>query len=149
MKEQKGITLVSLIIYIVVMIIVIAVMGTIITQFYQNTNEVQQDTEDILEFNKFNTYFLKEVKTIGNRVDTIGEEGEYILFKSGNSFSFNQNSIYYNDIQICKDVQRLVFSFGIIKDENDLDKIDNTIIDVKIFLKEYNKNIKYKVEEIY
>ena len=58
MKEQKGITLVSLIIYIVVMIIVIAVMGTIVKQFYENTNEVQQDTEDILEFNKFNTYFI-------------------------------------------------------------------------------------------
>ena len=149
MKEQKGITLVSLIIYIVVMIIVIAVMGTIITQFYENTNEVQQDTEDILEFNKFNTYFLKEIKTIGNKVDTIGEEGTYILFKSGNSFTFNKNSVYYNDIEICKDVQKVVFSFGIIEDENGLDKIDNTIINVNIVLKEYSKNIKYKVEGIY
>ena len=109
MKEQKGITLVSLIIYIIVMIIVIAVMGTMATQFYENTNEVQQDTEDILQFSKFNTYFLKEIKTIGNKVDTIDENGTYIVFSTGNCFVFSNGSIYYNDIEICKNVQNVSF----------------------------------------
>ena len=96
MKSNKGITLVSLVIYVIVMIIVIGVMGAVSSNFYKNTNSMQVDTEEILEFNKFNTYFLKEIKAPKNTVDTIGNEGEYILFESGNSFSFSNNIIYYN-----------------------------------------------------
>ena len=149
MKEQKGITLVSLVIYIVVMVIVITVMGTIITQFQQNTKEVQKDTGDILEFNKFNVYFLKEIKTIGNKVDTIDEKGTYILFKTGNIFSFSNNAIYYNDIEICKNIQNVIFELEKKVDSDGNEKVDNTIINVTIHLKEYSKTIKYKVEEIY
>ena len=66
MKIERGITLVSLIIYILVMIIVIGVMSQIITRFYSNTKEFNADTESVLEFNKFNSYFLKEIKQKGN-----------------------------------------------------------------------------------
>ena len=54
MKSKRGVTLVSLIIYIMVMIIVIAIMSQIISRFYSNTQELNSDTESVLEFNKFN-----------------------------------------------------------------------------------------------
>ena len=57
MKSERGVTLVSLIIYIMVMIIVIAIMSQIINRFYSNTQELNSDTESVLEFNKFNSYF--------------------------------------------------------------------------------------------
>ena len=68
MKKENGITITALIIYIIVMIMVLGVINVIINQFYQNTNSIEADTEEILEFNKFNTYFLKEVKSKGNKV---------------------------------------------------------------------------------
>ena len=142
MKSQKGITLVSLVVYVIVMMIVLGVIGTIITNFYQNTDTIQADTEDIVQFNKFNTYFLKQIKSKGNTVDSITDN--YILFKSGNSFSFTNNKIYYNDIQICNGVQE----FTILSGKNG-DGIDKSIVFVNINFENFTKAMNYKIEEIY
>ena len=98
MKNNKGITLVTLVLYIVLMCVVMIILGVIVSEFYNNTNTIQEDTKEVLEFNKFNTYFLKEIKSIDNNVDNINDN--YILFTSGNSFSLSDNKIYYNDIDI-------------------------------------------------
>lgn len=145
MKSNKGITLVSLVVYIIVMIIVIGVMGAIASNFYNNTNSMQVDTEEILEFNNFNTYFLKEIKAPENAVDTIGNEGEYILFESGNSFSFSDNKIYYNDMKICEKVQRMKIES--LVDENG--NIIDDVIHVEITFSGFSKSMNYKVEDIY
>lgn len=152
MKKESGITLSALSIYIIVMIIVMGVISSIINEFYKNTDNIQEDTEQILEFSKFNTYFLKEIKLKGNSVDSIDGEGKYILFTSGNSFSFDtdNNKIYYNNIQICKDVQSVDFRFGrTINSNEEIQVEDRSIINVSINFKEFNKSISYKVEEIY
>lgn len=149
MKSDKGITLVALVIYIIVMIIVIGIMSTVLDNFYKNTNSMQADTEEILQFNNFNTYFLKEIKTNGNSVDSISNEGKYILFSSGNSFSFNNDKIYYNDIEICKQVQDMTISYGKVTNDLGEEVEDNTVINITISFKEFSKSIKYKVEEIY
>ena len=137
MKSNKGITLVSLIVYIIIMFIVLGGMSAIVNTFYKNNNKAEADTEDILQFNHFNTYFLKEVKTRDNKVDRISNN--YILFSSGNSFSFKNNQIYYNNIPICEGVQ----SFMIIPES------DNSIINVNVTFKNFSKSMNYKVEEIY
>lgn len=142
MKKEKGITLTALVIYIIVMVIAVTVINSIISQFYQNTNSIEADTEEIIEFNKFNTYFLKEVKSKGNKVDTINEN--YILFKTGNAFSLSSDKIYYNNIEICKGVQ----TFTILQGKNG-DGIDNNIIYVTLSFKNFTKSINYKLEEIY
>ena len=59
MRKENGITLISLLVYVTVMIIVIGALNIIINEFYNNNNTIQEGTEEILEFNKFNTYFLK------------------------------------------------------------------------------------------
>ena len=142
MKKEQGITLTALVMYITVMIIVIGVMSAIISQFYQNTNNIEADTEEILEFNKFNTFFLKEVKSKANKVDTIGEN--YILFKTGNSFSLYNNKIYYNNVEVCKGVQALTILQG-----KDGDGIDEDVVYVTLSFENFKKSINYKIEEIY
>lgn len=138
MKNNKGITLASLVVYIIVMSIAIGIIGGILVQFNKNNVELNKASKDILEFNNFNTYFLKEIKSKQNKVDTINDN--YILFSSGNSFSLVDNKINYNDIKICKDVQKLTFKV----DEN-----DNSIITVTIVFKDFSKTMQYKIEEIY
>lgn len=158
MKEEKGITMVSLAIYIVVMTLTIAVMGSIITNFYKNTDTIQGEVKEIIEFNKFNIYFLKEIKMDNNRIDSVsysepkagekaGEEVSeelYILFTSGNAFSIKDGKIYYNNIKICENLKKVQISFG--KNGN---KLDRTIINVTLNFKTFNKSISYKMENIY
>ena len=143
MRNQKGITLTSLVIYVIAMIIVLALMSSIINNFYQNSDTIQADTQEIIEFNNFNTYFLKEIKKKENRVDSI-QDNYYILFASGNSFSLENNSIYYNNIEICRDVKEFVVQQGLEGDGK-----DNTVVFVKISFEKFSKSINYKIEEIY
>ena len=142
MKNQKGITLVSLVIYVIVMLIVIGVMSSIINNFYKNTDAIQGNVEEVVKFNKFNNYFLKEVKTKNNQVDNVSDS--YILFTSGNSFSISDNVIYYNNIEICDEVQSMEITLG----ENG-DGVDKTIVNVSITFSNFSKSISYKIEEIY
>lgn len=139
MKSQKGITLMSLVVYVIVMTIAIAVMGSIISKFYSNTDSMQADTKEVIEFNKFNTYFLKEIKKANNKVDKL--DAKYILFTSGDSFSYSNNSIYYNNIAICKNVKDITFSF--------LEEEKKDIINVNIKFDNFQKSLNYKIEEIY
>lgn len=139
MKSQKGITLMSLVVYVIVMTIAIAVIGSIISKFYNNTDSMQADTKEVIEFNKFNTYFLKEIKTSNNEVDKL--DAKYILFTSGNSFSYSNNSIYYNNIAICKNVKDITFSFP--------EEEKKDIINVNIKFDNFQKSLNYKIEEIY
>ena len=149
MKNQNGITLVSLVIYVIIMIIVTGIMGSIINEFYTNTETVQGNVKEIVEFNKFNTYFLKEVKSYGNEVDHIDNSQNYILFKSGNAFSLSNNNIYYNNLKICSKVQDINISFGTYKNGEGTEVEDNTVIKVTLKFSNFEKSIKYKVENIY
>lgn len=139
MKKQNGITLVSLVAYVIVMTIVVAVLGSIIISFYQNTDSMQADTKEVIEFNKFNMYFLKEAKTLNNKIDKL--ENSYILFTSGNSFSYSNNSIYYNNLMICRNVENASFSFK----ENER----TDIVEATIEFQNFQKTINYKIEDIY
>lgn len=140
MKSNKGITLASLTLYIVVMIIVLGIMSSIISTFYSNTEGMNAKVQELVEFNKFNTNFLKEVKSYNNSVDSIADDATYILFTSGNSFSFSNNKIYYNNLKIASDVKKVTFK----KDED-----DDTIIEVSVEFESFSKTIKYKLENIY
>lgn len=146
MKNQNGITLVSLVTYVAVMIIVLIIMNSIITTFYNNTESTNASVEEIIEFNKFNTYLLKEVKLQGNAIDKINGENEstYILFTSGNSFLFDNNAIYYNNIKVCNKVKSMTIKTG-----KDGDGIDETIINVILDFDNFSKTMNYKLENIY
>lgn len=137
MKEEKGITLVSLIIYVIVMVIVLSVMSSVTTKFYSNTESLNASVEEILKFNKFNTYFLKEIKAYDNTIDDV--EQSYIVFSSGNTFLFDSNRIYYNNRVICDNVKDISFEAN----------LDKTIITVNLSFEKFSKSIKYKVENIY
>ena len=63
MKNENAITLVSLVIYILAMLIIIGIMGKVSIMFYENSNDLDDDVKDIVEYNKFNSYFIKEIKS--------------------------------------------------------------------------------------
>ena len=59
---------------------------------------------------------------------------------------FNNNKIYYNNIEICKNV--ISANFSVIEDTNGVE-IDNTIIKAELKFKNYYQAINYKIESIY
>lgn len=145
MKNEKAITLTSLVVYIIVMIMVIGVMSSVSFMFYNNTQNLKQSTKDIIEFNNFNNYFVKEIKMANNKVDQISSDGKYIIFTNGNSFSFHDNSIFYNELKIANNVNDIKFNYD--KDENEKQIEDVIVVNIK--LNDYEKEMKYKIEEIY
>ena len=62
MKSEKGITLISIMIYIVVMLIVVVIVGSINMFFYNNVIGLKESANLSSEHNKFNVAFLQDVK---------------------------------------------------------------------------------------
>lgn len=145
MKKEEGVTLNSLVIYIIVMFLTIGLMTSVSSMFYGNIKELDGNGMEILKTNNFNVYFLKEIKKANNGVDKIDTNGKYILFKSGNSFSFVNNDIYYNNLKIISGVSDISFAFY----NDPVVNANNDIITVNIQFTRYSKQLNYKVEEIY
>lgn len=112
MKNNKGITLISLAMYVVAFAIIAGIVGTITSFFYTNVTELRESADSLGEFEKFNAAFLEAVKKTDVKVVDIENEGRKITFTSGEIFSFNQSDegIYTNNIKMCEGVKECIFS---------------------------------------
>lgn len=118
MKNSRGITLTSLIIYVIGMVIVVSLIATLTSFFYKNVN-VDNISKDTTQYTKFSNLFLKEINKKDNNVvecKTIEEDGQkvsYIIFSDGNQYTYKakNKSVYKNKIKICKDVEECEFSY--------------------------------------
>ena len=159
MKSQKGITLASLAIYIVLIFIVIGILATINANIQGNVRNNNIDGEKMMEINKFNMYFLQEVKKHGNKIESIENSNKTIIFSSGKTFSFDSenNVIKMIDdeiqIEITKKIESCTFVRNIengktiitvtIKPQNTEEIINEYILNEE---QEYNN---YENEEDY
>ena len=107
MKYNKGITLTSVVIYVIVMLIVVGTVGTITGFFYSSTQNLEKSANSLGEFNKFNTYFLNEVKLKGNAIERIDENR--IVFTSGTTFALVDGALYKDMVKICSSVKACQF----------------------------------------
>ena len=92
MKSQKGITLMSLIVYIIVVVVALTMLATITVSFRGAVNNVDEDAETIADYNRFNMYILKEVKKTEN--DIIDCTDTYVEFSTGAKYQYEENTIY-------------------------------------------------------
>lgn len=115
MRSQKGVTLVSLIIYVIAMAIVVGILATITTFFYKNVQDVSADIAPITEYTNFNSYFSDEVNHKNLKVIKCGtneENGQnYILFSNGVQFTYvaENKGIYRNKVKICRNIDNCTF----------------------------------------
>lgn len=77
MKNQKGVTLISLTIYVIALTVIIAILSVISTYFYKNVNETQDDITPLTEFTNFNSYFTTDANTAHVTYLTTGTEDNY------------------------------------------------------------------------
>lgn len=130
MKSQKGITLTSLVIYVTIVLIVIGMLAVITANFQANIKEIYAEGTNNVEIDKFNLYFLKEVKKLGNAIDENKFSSNEVLFVTGNKYTFSSSEkcIFLNDtIKVAENIEKCIFSYNSDKKEN-----ENTVITVTI-----------------
>ena len=109
MKKESGITLISVTIYVLVMAIVVGIIATISSFFYNNVTNVKDSGQNAAEYDKFNMFFLEDTKAKGNKIREVAQDGSYIVFENGNQYTFQDNSIYQNQVRICKNIVEASF----------------------------------------
>lgn len=113
MESQKGVTLTSLVIYIMLVLIIVGILATITATFQGNLKEINKEGTKNTEIDKFNVYFLKEVKKQGNDIDSITDVE--IIFTLGDKYTFRDNCIYLNEnIKISENIENCIFSSSLV-----------------------------------
>ena len=104
--NQKGVTLVSLVLYVIALTIVIAIMTTISTYFYTNIGGVLHTPKYLAEFNKFNMFFVTDVKDYSSATVT----SDTIEFENGPTYKYQDGVIYRDDLIIAEYVMDCNFT---------------------------------------
>lgn len=130
MKSQKGITMLSLILYVASFVAVTAVVAGVTTFFYSNMKVMDTSIGSNSAYNKFNLYMVNECKKAGVNLfawrDYQNSRGEYarlsatlpttnhnsfitFLNEDGtkNSFIYDKDNknLYYNSIKLADKVE--------------------------------------------
>ena len=109
-KNQKGITLVSLMVYLIGLIAIIGIVA-VLTSFYSKNVATMNDTSEVnSEFNKFDAKMIQETKTAGNEIEEVF--GTTIKFKNGNTYTYGDNRIYQNAVTVSKYVKDFAVNFS-------------------------------------
>lgn len=117
MKSQKGITLVSLIVYIIAMLIVVAIISVVTSYFYKNINISNESINNMTQFTRFNNYFSEDINKASNKVleYKTADDISYIALTNGNQYTYlkENKSIYQNNVKICSNIEKCNFGMQI------------------------------------
>lgn len=148
MKSEKGITLISLIIYVIALTIVIGIVAVISGYFYNNIATSSEDIEPMVEYTKFNSFFSEEVNEKGIKVldcktttDNTGKiDTSYIVFDNGVQYTYisANKGIYRNKVKIARGIDECTFEYKV---ENAKD-----IVNVSFKAKKLNNPMTYTLK---
>ena len=113
MNNNKGITLVLLAIYIVLVIFVVSILAVVVSNFRNNYDKLEADTETEVAFDKLNAQMLKEVKNESNELQETTPY-EIVFFdgttRSSYKYTAIDKTIYLNNyIKIIDNVDYCIF----------------------------------------
>ncbi len=139
MKSNKGVTLISLVLYVLAVTVIVGTVATITSFFYTNTESISESSKALGEYNKFNLEMLREVKQEGNSVVSISDDQTRIMFNSGNTFTFQDGGIYKNKVKICTGITNCKFRKEMQEEKQ--------IVVVLFEMKDFVRTIEYVVTE--
>lgn len=128
-KQNRGITLMVLIIYMILTTIIIGILATLTVNFRRNINNVNEKTSYETEFDKINLQMIQETKIEKNFIDKTTITNTSITFANGNTYSYSaeDKAIYLNNnIKIAENITDIDFN---IQQENGRQKL---VVTVKI-----------------
>lgn len=130
MKSEKGITLITLTIYMIAICLVVSMLAVFSDLFYSNTDYLKGNSRYMSEYNKFNMYFIEDVKNNKNISDITENK---IVFEDGTTYSYKTDpdySIYRNKVKICTNIAYCRFT----KTEETTNNITKKIINVYMII---------------
>lgn len=143
MKSERGVTLVSLIVYVIAMLITVTVVTIVTSYFYKNVDIEPEKYTYFSEFTKIETYFAEEANIEENKVlqvsspvsDSITQQ--YLALSSGNQYTYikNNKAIYKNNVKIASGVEKCEFQ--------NMYKNGKEAIKVTVKIQEKEKEIEY------
>lgn len=124
MKNNKGITLMSLVIYLIVLTILIGTVSVFTRQFYSNLNDYVITGNTSENYVRFIAYITKDINSKQYQSLDVTSDRITFNFKDGSrhSYTYKEQSIYFTQIgvsgaeekkiKICPKVTSTVFSYG-------------------------------------
>ncbi len=140
MKSEKGITLISLIIYVIAMLITVTIITVVTSYFYKNVDVTSEKYTYFSEFTRISSYLSEEANIPKNKILEISPESDhqvYMALSSGNQYTYipaNQ-AIYQNNVKIASGVEQCSFS-------EDLQN-GKSIIKITVTIQGKTRNMKY------
>ena len=113
MKQNKGVTLITLMMYVIITLIVLGILGALNLNFRSNLKNVNSNTAQDVEFDKLNVQLLKETKTENNFIETATATKASITFANGNKYTYSdaEETVFLNDnIKIAENIKSCAFS---------------------------------------
>ena len=117
MKSEKGITLISLIIYLIGLTVAIVMITVVSSYFYKNIDGNIGTIDSLVEYTKFNSYFTEQMNKENievvacelNETDNIN----YIVFNDGTQYTFikENGGVYFGCIKIAGNVEVCKFEY--------------------------------------
>lgn len=140
MKSEKGVTLTALVIYIAVATVVISAMALLSSYFYNNMELIKNDSSYVVEYNKFNMFFVQDVKS--NKTANVTTDS--ITFEDGTEYQYRDGKIYRNDKEIATNIKSAEFS----QETYEADLTIKNIIVVNLNIGEGDKSYVKQIEYV-
>lgn len=139
MKSEQGVTLTSIVIYIAVATVLISTMAVMSSHFFANIQLVKNQSDYVVEYNKFNMFFIQDVKA--NKAASI--IGTTIVFEDGTKYEYKDESIYRNDKKIAKNIRTASFEPATYTVNNVTKNLIKVNLNIGVEKKSYQKQIEY------
>lgn len=140
MKSERGVTLTALAIYIAIATIVISTMALLSSYFYNNMNLIKTDSSYVVEYNKFNMFFVQDVKS-NTKAEVVTDR---ITFEDGTEYQYRNGKIYRNNKEISTNIKNATFS----KETYIVESTTKNIITVNLNIGEGDKSYKKQIEYV-
>lgn len=137
MNNEKGVTLIALIIYVITMTLVVAGVSAVTTSLYGAMNDYDTSAGSAVSFSKLNMYLLKDIKA--DKVSIYGAVSDNSFqLKLGDSefvqYTVKNNALYRNKVKICSGIGDAKFEGG------------RDTITITLTINNYTKTTKYILE---
>ncbi len=109
MKSNKGITLVSLVVYVIGITIIFSIVATLTISFNKNSRYIENQTNNSREFTRLNMYLVNDLTK--ENITAKVEDNKLKINNGEIIYTISGDGIYRNKVKLCSNVEENSTSF--------------------------------------